>query len=345
MEPVAILASGMVTGVGLNAPASCAAIRCGITNFAETRFMDKGGEWIIGCSVPLAEPWRGQAKLLRLVVPAIQECLASVRNTAVNEIPLLLCLAEPTRPGRLDGLDTTMIGEIEAALGVRFHPRSGTVEQGKVGGLIAMKEARRLFAEEGIGHCLIAGVDSLLVASTLASYEEKNRIQTSKNSDGFIPGEAGAAVLVGPAREISETAMACLGIGFGQEPATVESEEPLKADGLVAAIRGALSDAGRTMADMDYRITDLSGEQYGFKEASLALSRTLRTRKERFDLWHPADCIGEVGAAIIPCMLGVLQAATRKNYAPGKYALCHAANDDGERACMVVSAVSSEKAA
>jgi len=345
MEPVSILASGMVTGVGLNAPASCAAIRCGITNFAETRFIDKGGEWIIGCSVPLAEPWRGRAKLLRLVVPVIQECLASVRITAVKEVPLLLCLAEGTRPGRLDGLDSSMIGEVEAALGVRFHPRSGTVEQGKVGGLGAMKEARRLFAEEGISLCLIAGVDSFLVASTLAAYEEKNRLQTSKNSDGFIPGEAGAAVLVSHGSKPNILTLSCLGIGFGQERATVESGDPLKADGLVTAIRGALSDAGRTMGDMDYRITDLSGEQYGFKEASLALSRTLRTRKERFDLWHPADCIGEVGAAIVPCMLGVLHAATRKDYVPGKNALCHVANDAGERACMIVSNVSFEKAA
>ncbi|NGZ03403.1 MAG: 3-oxoacyl-ACP synthase [Nitrospira sp. WS238] len=345
MEPVSILASGMVTGVGLNAPASCAAIRCGITNFSETRFMDKGGEWIIGCAVPLPEPWRGRAKLLRLVVPAIQECLTSVRNLQVNEIPLLLCLAERTRPGRLDGLDATMLGEIEAALGVRFHPRSGTVEQGKVGGLVAMKEAGRLFTDEGISLCLIAGVDSFLVASALAAYEESNRLQTSKNSDGFIPGEAGAAVLVSHGSKPNIPTLSCLGIGFGQEPATVESEEPLKADGLVAAIRGALSEAGRTMGDMDYRITDLSGEQYGFKEASLALSRTLRARKERFDLWHPADCIGEVGAAIVPCMLGMLHAATRKNYAPGKNALCHAANDAGERACMIVSSGSSEQAA
>ena len=34
------------------------------------------------------------------------------------------------------------------------------------------------------------------------------------------------------------------------------------------------------MHDFDYRITDLSGEQYYFKEAALALSRTLRQSKE-----------------------------------------------------------------
>ena len=38
---VAVLASGMTTGVGLAGPASCAAIRCAITHFVETRFMIK----------------------------------------------------------------------------------------------------------------------------------------------------------------------------------------------------------------------------------------------------------------------------------------------------------------
>ena len=74
--PIAILASGMVTGVGLTWASTCAAIRCAISNFDETRFMDRGGEWIIGSSVPLAEPWRGRAKLIKMVVPAIRECLA-----------------------------------------------------------------------------------------------------------------------------------------------------------------------------------------------------------------------------------------------------------------------------
>ena len=34
-HPLTIVGSGMVTGVGLNGPASCAAIRCAINNFQE----------------------------------------------------------------------------------------------------------------------------------------------------------------------------------------------------------------------------------------------------------------------------------------------------------------------
>ena len=39
------------------------------------------------------------------------------------------------------------------------------------------------------------------------------------------------------------------------------------------------------------------------KEAALTLSRTLRVRKERVELWSPADCIGECGAMIGTALL------------------------------------------
>jgi 3-oxoacyl-[acyl-carrier-protein] synthase-1 len=49
------------------------------------------------------------------------------------------------------------------------------------------------------------------------------------------------------------------------------------------------------MHDFDYRIADISGEQYYFKEAALALARTLRRRKPEFDLWHPANMLEKPG--------------------------------------------------
>ena len=333
MTPLSILASGMVTGVGLNAASSCAAIRCAIDNFSETRFMDKGGEWIIGSQVPLDQPWRGLPKLLHMVVPAIRECLAQAEYATPDRIPLLLCVAEKERPGRLEGLDDELFAEIQSELGVRFHPRSQIIPRGRVSGGVAMLEASKLIHGERVPYCIIAGADSYLIAATLAAYESKARLLTSENSNGFIPGEAGAAVLIGS----QPSALMCLGIGSGVEKATVESEEPLRADGMVQAFKSALSDAGKTMADVDYRITDSNGEQYWFKEAALALTRTLRVRKVEFDIWHPADCIGEVGAAIGPCAFAVGLAATRKNYAPGLNPLCHFSGEDGERIAMVLN--------
>ena len=90
------------------------------------------------------------------------------------------------------------------------------------------------------------------------------------------------------------------------------------------------------MHELDFRNTDISGEQYYFKEASLALSRTLRQPKAEFDLWHPAEAIGESGAAVGLAVLIDSHAACQKGYAPGPGILTHFANDTGERAAAVL---------
>ena len=332
--PVSILGCGMMTGVGLTAEASCAAIRCAIDNFQETRFIARGGEWIMGSEVPLDQPWRGIPKLARLLAGPLRECLDLIPDTAPETIPVFLAVAEEERPGRLDGLGTPLFYQASELLGVRFHERSDVIPQGRVGGAVALYRASRMINEEGFPYVIVAGVDSYLVAGTLNAYDERERLLTSENSDGFIPGEAGGAVLVGPA---TRSGLICQGMGFALEKATIESEEPLRADGMTAAISKALEAAGLTMGDLDYRITDISGEQYQFKEASLALSRLLRVRKEEFDILHPADCVGEVGAAALPCVLGVILFAEQKSYALAPRSIAHFGNDDGRRVALVIS--------
>ncbi|MCP4117539.1 MAG: hypothetical protein GY737_19515 [Desulfobacteraceae bacterium] len=342
MQGISICATGMVTGVGLTAPSSCAAIRCGLNNVQETRFMDSSGEWITGSHAPLDRPLRGRAKLVQLVAPAIRECLDTLKNENPEQIPLLLCVAEKERPGRFEGLEDRLLHEVQDQLTVRFHESSTVISKGRVAGVVAVKTAMDLLHQRRLPYCIVAGVDTFLVAGTLAAFEEKDRLLTESNSDGFIPGEAGAAVMLSPANQGANGDIKIKGIGLGQEPAFIDSGEPLRAQGLVEAIREASQSSGMTIDDLDYRITDANGEQYGFKEAALALTRTLRKRKETFDIRHPAECVGEVGAAIVPVALGVAHAGAKKGYAPGKAVLCHFGNSQGERGVMFLSHQESE---
>jgi 3-oxoacyl-[acyl-carrier-protein] synthase-1 len=290
------------------------------------------GEPIMAHSVPVPVPVRGRRKHAWMAAMAIEECLAGIDRVEWNRIPLLLCVAERNRPGRLDGLETGLISQIERELGASFGPKSAVIPEGRVGAAVALLRARELI-QEGHRAVLAGAVDSYLHWPTLSAYVADDRLLTSRNSNGFMPGEGAAALLIQP--PTGDLRLHCTGLGFAVEPAHIDSGRPLRADGLMQAIAGALDESGRSLQELDFRVVDVSGEQYYFKEASLALARLLRTPKDRFDVWHPADCIGETGA--VAGLAGIVAAniACQKRYAPGNLFLAHMSTDGGRRAACI----------
>jgi len=332
-QPLAITGVGMMSAVGLSAPASCAAIRCGLNRFEETRFMDGSGVWLQGGDVPMTPPWHGFAKLVHMSANAIEECL---QEDGQKNWPVLICLSEKNQAGRMTDLDQQIGSALEAALGRPLHEASAIFSSGRVSIVPALFEARRLLYEENHLGVVITGTDSMLNGPLLAKKEEQARVLTASHSDGFIPGEGAACIRVEkpgdqPGQLIVE------GLGLGTECAPIGSGKPCRADGLTQAIQAALSEAGMEMGNMDFRITDLSGGQYFFRETSLAQTRTLRKRKEVFQLWHPAECTGEIGAAIGPAILVVAFKACKKGYAPGARILCHISNEDEQRGALILT--------
>jgi 3-oxoacyl-[acyl-carrier-protein] synthase-1 len=267
---------------------------------------------------------------------AIEECLAPLAGAVPDNVPVLLCVAEQQRAGRLDGLDDELVRDVMSRIGISWHPEwSAVIPYGRVSTAVALGRARAILHARGAAYVLLAAADSLLLAKTLKALEADGRLLSEGNTNGFVPGEAAGAILLAasPGRE---PLLMCTGLGFSEEPITVASEDPLRGEGLTTAINKGLADAGCQMHDLDFRITDNSGEHYYFKEAALALTRAMKVRKVEFDIWHPADCIGETGAAIGVVALGVALAATRKAYAPGPNMLFHSGNDTGQRAAVIL---------
>jgi 3-oxoacyl-[acyl-carrier-protein] synthase-1 len=333
--PLAILGTGLVTAVGQSAPASCAAFRAKISNATETRFIDSAGDWIMAHQVELAQPWRGLVKLAKMAAMSIEEALQHLPRAQWTTLPLILCVAEKERPGRLDGLDESLFELIEAELGLHFAAESAIVAHGRVSTAVALQGARRLLLNGATHEVLIAAADSLVSWETLSRYEQDSRLLTPENSNGFIPGEGAGALRIGPGTSASD--FACLGVGFSIETAHIDTEEPLRGEGMAAALRATLDEAGVAIHDVAYRIADVAGEHYYFKESALALQRLLRQRRVEFDIWHPAECTGELGAASGPSAIALAYAAHRKCFAMGPSVLAHWANDGGQRAAALFS--------
>ncbi len=337
VDQIVIQNTGLVSSIGLTTPTTCAALRASVTNPTPSRFMGVDGEWIMAHQVALPSSAHGLDRLVQMAALAIIECLEPLPASGQRGVPLLLCVAERERPGRLEGLDDRLFTDLEKHLGINFHPtHSAIVSMGRPSALMALIQARRLIHEQGVPHVLVAATDSMLVWPTLVAYGDRSRLLAQHNSNGFMPGEAAGALLVGrPSHAPGE--LQCVGMGLGLEPAPLSSGEPMRAEGLTAAIKQALQEAECEMHETDFRITDLSGEQYFFKEAALALARSMRKTKPEFDLWHPAEGIGEVGAAAGTAMIANAFMACRKGYAKGPRILLHAGNDAERRAAAILS--------
>ena len=228
--PVAILGCGMMTGVGLTAEASCAAIRCAIDNFQETRFIASGGEWIIGSEVPLEEPWRGIPKLARLLAGPLRECLDLIPDVPPESIPVLLCVAEEDRPGRLEGLGDPLFFQACELLGVRFHDKSRVIAQGRVGGAVGLHHASRLIHEEGFRHVIVAGGRQLSGRRHAARLRRARAAADARQLERLHPRRSRRA-RCWSVRPMRAAGWSACGFGFAMEHATIESEEPLRADG------------------------------------------------------------------------------------------------------------------
>lgn len=292
--------------------------------------MSPEGDWVLGAEVPLEEPLRGLRRLARFLADALGECFATV-DTPPDRIPVLICLAEQDRTGRISDLESQLTRSLVAILGHELHAASGMYAFGQVGGAVALRDARRLLGE-GAEHVIVAGADSFLSARTLNDLFESGRVLSPTNSNGFLPGEAGAAVLISP----NGPGLALSGLGFAHEPAHISSGQPLRGDGMVAAMRQALDEAELDYEAISYRIADLDGEQYYFREATLAQIRLWRGGGNPEEVWMPCDGMGQTGAAVIPICLGLGLTAWQKDYAPGPDVLIHAAHDDGRRAAIVL---------
>lgn len=327
-QALQISGSGLVTSVGLSTAEAAAAIRAGLSNPQLTRFIDWGGEWISAHVVPMEAP-NPRMKLLQMAATAIDECLVGADRGSIKETALILCLPEASRPGTGHELGDSAIKEIATALGTIFSTHSSTVSAGRVGGFVALYRARMLLHEGKADAVLVAGVDSYVNWPALSHFENRYRLLTSRNSNGFLAGEAAAAVLV--TRPKAGAALRCDGLGFANEDATIDADLPLRADGLVEAIRAAARDAGCKPDDFELRISALSGEQYFFKEAALAVARLIREPTSEAELWHPADCVGEVGAAAGPLAMAIAATACAKGYAAASRILCHLSSDGTER--------------
>lgn len=366
-ERLAITGLGMVTPVGLSVEASCAAFRAGIARFTPVfgKYIDdekgqpvpaSGGrvplEWFHGGPVedeyPGHEAWKlplpppshafvtpGAARLAELAVPAAHEAWTAARlaDRAPRSIGLYLGVDE-SEDGR------AVIDELAKQLGATF-----AVERvdalGRASGLAAFHRAARHLREGRIEVALVGAVGSWVRAEAIEQLVESGRLRDDDHPQGIIPGEGAAFVVLEAAPPSGVRPLAWLaGSGVAEEP-TAGTEDASEGMGITQALRKALASAG--LQAFPRVICDLNGDRYRAMEWAYGLVRVLGGLQPAEggpasnEAWHPADCIGDTGAASGLVNLAWAVTAMRKGYGRSRESLVWGGSDGVLRAAAVLT--------
>jgi 3-oxoacyl-[acyl-carrier-protein] synthase-1 len=359
---------GALTPVGLSAAASFAALRAGVSGLGEIEthsvdgaLFDKvpvvGGrvptEWFSGG--PVQWEWPSHERM-GVAAPPAPERMVAAGPTRLIELALPAATEAWTQAvpsgvvngtvGLYMGIDYAdeserLMAEVGTALGVRLHAIGGA-SAGRSAGLVALDGAAQALLAGSVQIAIVGAVDSQIRTSALEQLEEKGLLRSGTNPQGIIPGEASAFLVlerVASATQRGAKPLAWLTSCAVYKEPSVGSDDPNQGVGLSNALAAARYEGGIEAAPLV--ICDLNGDRYRAMEWGLASLRTLGDIHGNIDIWHPADCTGDVGAAsgVLNVAWGVT--ALQKGYARAERVLVWGASDGRSRAAAVLAPVTS----
>lgn len=343
-ERVVIVALGACTPVGRDAWSSAAAVRAGISGFVQHPYMiDTVGEPMRAAIAPWIDIGLSSAdRLEALLFPALDQALEPLASNQGAALNMAIALGLPSaRPGLPEDIQRQMLARVTTRY-ARHFSSAATFPGGHAAGLIATQAAFTKLMQGTLDACVVAGVDSYIEPLTLEWLEANDQLHSAgllKNSWGFIPGEAGVALLlmresVALAASLDVLAVV-LGTGAAMETKHINTKTVCVGEGLTQAFRGALAGlwTGAKVSDI---YCDMNSEPCRADEFGFTALRTGASFESVSDFETPADCWGDVGATSGPLGECLAICSGLKGYSLGSIALVFASSDSGQRAATVL---------
>jgi 3-oxoacyl-[acyl-carrier-protein] synthase-1 len=169
----------------------------------------------------------------------------------------------------------------------------------------------------------------------------QKRVRTEVNPDGFSPGEGSGFLLLSTLETARRHGLQCMAnivaSASGHEPGHIYSETPYKGDGLAETFTALFAGQDK-LPPVSCVYASFNGENHWAKEFGVALIRNRPRFSEEYQMEHPAECFGDLGAAHGSVMLGLachrIKAACQKGPT-----LVYSSSDFGDRAAVLASAV------
>ncbi len=353
-----VLGVGLVTAVGMGSAQTAACVLAGLDGLEETAILNARLQPLVMGLLPESSlpPLAAQLeevdgldprprRMLRLAVPALDEVVSALPESVRSaEIPLLVATPE-RHPEMSEPIPEAFLDHRALQSGLDLDwSRSRTFETGRAGVYRAVEEALGMLARREIDRVLVGGIDTPLDLNLLALLDREGRLLAPGVMDGFLPGEGAGFLLLG--RDGSDVLDGLVPIAriaaaaVGHEPGHRRSDEPYRGDGLAGTFSTLFSRSGPLDRPVQTAWLGLNGESFPAKEWSVASIRSSQEISSEVDVRHPADCFGDIGAALGPVMLGLasLGVAERTCEAP---CLVWSSADGPERGAVLIEAASS----
>ena len=343
MTAAVISATSVLCPAGSGVEQTWATLRCGISRIANSHVIEQGAEPVRMGLVPenaLEQPSpefdalplssRGR-RMLRLGAPALRALAKRLDGQ-----PCTLYLGLPD----ISVEDAPWMPDFPAWLaeqaGVTLDAHaSRAYAYGRAAALFALQGALNAITQDPAQQIVVGGVDSFLDLALLARLSEERRILGPNSMDGFLPGE-GAAFLIlrGTPRAADTASVALCGAASVADPGHRYGTEPARGEGLSDAIEAMRREYGDPRQPIATTFAGINGESFDAKLWGVANVRHSTVFAPALNVEHPADCIGDTGAACGAILASLAVHTLAKSQRPGP-ALVWAASDRETRACAL----------
>jgi 3-oxoacyl-[acyl-carrier-protein] synthase-1 len=349
---VVLTGIGMRAALGGHAVQVAASVRAGLSRLREwSDYETRDGPLVTAFTDPNLGDRAWPEKALELLQQPLAEALAGAQLADFTEV------CRPNGSGRArayvatpyadrPGTGEEAFKELGQTLGEDLFGEGVSVPLELVAmdhaaGAVATARACEALQRGEADWCIVSGVDSFLEGGMLDALLAADRLKTRSVPSGLIPGEGGAVLVLETATSARRRKAPVLAhidaVALEREEARWSPEAPVSGRALVRAIERATDAAGGPAA-FTRVIADLNGERWRFLEWALAESRLSDHLPRGWRLWHPADAMGDVGAAFCPVAAGLAVRAFARRYAGGGKVLVVASSERGERAALALAA-------
>ena len=322
-DAVYVVGVGAQTPVGRNALSAAAAVRCGISAFAEHPFMiDKHGEpMVVARAEWLDEALNVKDRVLQLGLSASLDALDPwIKAGKALSLNVVMSLSVENLPD--EELRNEIARNFKAELNAEgINAQCQVVYDGNAAGTQAMLVACQLIRKNPDELCLVVGVDSHLGPERLEVLDYSGRLHSVNNSWGFTPGEAAGVCLLASGRGVNRFQLKALAevqaISMASESKLLGTKTVCVGEGLSSAFRGVLHNDEL----INHSYCDLNGETYRADEFGFAVCRTSSCFADASSFTAAAQCWGDVGTASTPLQVVLATSAWARGYSKGPVAL------------------------